>query len=241
MDASDLVDRQAESGVIGTLLFHPEYVAFSDFLSPKYFSERNNGIIYWAIKELFNRGIKTVTDLAIAEQIRENKSAQKVMEEFNLPSVKEMIEYYKLTAGHSLEEYKMFAQTVASYAYKREMSRILDRIQSNCFDPRITMEELSNEAYKEIDQLTTKYVTTFGDVPTLGEEIDYIWKDILERRNNDGTYGIASKYPLFKEYFTYQPGELYVVQARYKQGKSVFLMNETVHMLEGGNIVNGRK
>lgn len=234
MDASELADRQAESGVIGTLLFHPEYVAFSDYLSPKYFSERNNGIMYWAIKELFNSGIKTITDLALAEKIRNNRDAQRVMEEFNLPGVKELIEYYKMTAGNSLEEYKMFAQTVTSYAYKRDMSRAIDKLQSQCFNQNMSMQELSNEAYKEIDGLTTKYVTASGDVAMLGEEIDSIWEDIVSRRSEDGTYGIPSKYPAFKEYFTYQPGELYVVQARYKQGKSVFLMNEVVHMLRGG-------
>lgn len=234
MNASDLVDLQAESGVIGTLLFHPEYVAFTDYLSPKYFSERNNGIMYWAIRELFENGAKTITDVSLADKIRNNRAANRVMEEFNLPSVRETIELYKQVACNSLEEYKMLAHTVTSYAYKRDMSKAVEKIQLNCFDPTTTMHDLSREAYKEIDSLTTKYVAMSGDVTTLGEEIDDIWEDIISRRGEDGTYGIPSKYNLFKEYFTYQSGELYVVQARYKQGKSVFLMNETVHMLRGG-------
>lgn len=234
MDASDLVDLQAESGVIGTLLMHPEYIAHSDYLKPKYFSERNNGIMYWAIHELFNSGLRTITDLALAEKIKTSKKASKVMEDLNLPSVKEQINDYKLMAGNSLEEYKMFAKTVTSYAYKRDMARAIDVLQVKCLDRNITMQELSGEAYRQIDGLTTKYVSASSDVAKLGEQIDDIWEDIVSRRSDDGTYGIPSKFPKFKEYFTYQSGELYVVQAKYKQGKSVFLMNEVVHMLKGG-------
>ena len=46
--------------------------------------------------------------------------------------------------------------------------------------------------------------------------------------------GIPSKYPILNEYFTYETGELVIIQARYKQGKSVFLLNEVVHKLKNG-------
>lgn len=230
----DLVDRQAESGVIGTLLLHPEYIAHSDYLKSKYFSERNNGMLYWAIKELYESGISQITDLALAEKIRSNRHAQKVMEDFNLPTVKEQTEDYKMMAVPSLEEYSMLAQTVTAYAYRRDMAKTIDRLEQNCYNRSLSLSELSNEAYRELDRLANKYVSAAGEVSLLGEEIDDIWNDIVARRSPDGTYGLASKFPLFNEYFTYQPGELYVVQAKYKQGKSVFLMNEVVHMLRGG-------
>ena len=53
-------------------------------------------------------------------------------------------------------------------------------------------------------------------------------------RNEDGTFGIPSKFPSFMDYFTYEPGEMVVVQARRKHGKSVFVMNEVVHKLKNG-------
>lgn len=234
MDANDLADRQAEGGVIGTLLLHPEYIAHTEYLKPKYFSERNNSIMYWAIQELFKSGITTITDLALAEAIRNNKDAQRIMDEFNLPKVQDQVKYYKLLACGSVEEYKMLAQTVVAFSYKRDMARTIDVIQSNCFNSSVSMQELSRGAYHALDKLTSKYVSATDEVSTLGEEIDSIWNDIVSRRGEDGTYGIPSKFPLFRQYFTYQPGELYVVQARFKQGKSVFLMNEVVHMLRGG-------
>lgn len=234
LDTASLVDRQAESGVIGTLLLHPEFIAHTDYLSPKQFSERNNGIMYWAIKDLYASGITTITDLSIAEKIRSNKDANRIIEEFNLPSVSDQIRYYKMTSVNSLEEYKMLANNIVSFAYRRDMARSVDKLESICYDRNLTLQEMGALAYREIDDLTKKYLTASTDVSTLGEEIDEIWEDIVSRRNPDGTYGIPSKFKLLNDYFTYQAGELYVVQAKYKQGKSVFLMNEVVHMLRGG-------
>ena len=57
MDISELSDIQAESCVIGSLIFHPEYVLNSEgFLKPKHFFNVENGCIYWAINSLVNDG-----------------------------------------------------------------------------------------------------------------------------------------------------------------------------------------
>ena len=51
---------------------------------------------------------------------------------------------------------------------------------------------------------------------------------------DNGLYGLPSKYDSFNKYFTYETGELVVIQAKYKEGKSVLLMNEVVHKLKNG-------
>ena len=42
------------------------------------------------------------------------------------------------------------------------------------------------------------------------------------------------KHKILELYFTYQGGELVLVAARRKHGKSIFGMNELVHMLKNG-------
>ena len=59
-DIAELSDIQSESGIIGTLIYHPEYIEHTDFLQPNYFFNLDNGILYWGIRELTRDGIQTI-------------------------------------------------------------------------------------------------------------------------------------------------------------------------------------
>ena len=59
MDITELSDIQSESGVIGTLIYHPEFILHTDYLLPSYFYGVENGCIYWAIQDLYKNGVIT--------------------------------------------------------------------------------------------------------------------------------------------------------------------------------------
>ena len=233
MDIAELSDIQSESGVIGTLIYHPEFILHTDYLQPGYFFGVENGCIYWAIQELYKSGITNIDAYNISNKLQSNKSVQKTIEKYNLPSVQEFIELYKETARHTMEEYKMLADNIVTLAFKRDLVKTLNQLSDNCFNPDYELEKLNNVVYGELDKLTQKYIST-NDIHILGNDIDAIWNEIINRRTSDGMYGIPSKYKLFSDYYTYEPGELVVIQAKYKQGKSVLLMNEVVHKLKNG-------
>lgn len=233
MDITELSDIQSESGIIGTLIYHPEFVLHTDYLLPGYFYGVENGCLYWAIQELYKEGITNIDAYNVSNKLQSNKAVSKTVDKYNLPSVQEFIELYKETARHTIEEYKMLAENVVTLAFKRDLVKTLNQLSSDCFSKDYSLDKLSNVVYAELDKLTQKYVTT-SNVATLGQSIDEIWDEIVSRRTSDGAYGIPSKYKSFLDYFTYEPGELVVVQAKYKQGKSVFLMNEAVHKLKNG-------
>lgn len=229
----ELSDIQSESGIIGTLMFHPEFILHTDYLKPNHFYSIENGCIYWSIQELYKDGITNIDAYNISNKIQSNPQVARTIEKYNLPSVQEWCSLYKETARNSLEEYKMLAKNVSTLAFKRELFKSLNKMTLSCFEAETTLETLSNNVYDEIDRLTENYVTT-EEVRTLGQDIDSIWNDIVNRRSENGLYGIPSKYESFNQYFTYEPGELVVVQAKYKRGKSVLLMNEVVHKLRNG-------
>lgn len=233
MDIAELSDIQSESGVIGTLIYHPEFIAHTDYLKPNYFYGQENACIYWAIQELCHEGIDNIDAYNISNKIHSHKGVQKALDKYNLPSVQEWVELYKSTARHTLKEYKMLAETITTYAYKRDLIKVSNQINKECFDKTLSLEQVGNKAYGHLDDLTQKYITT-TEIHTLGEDIDDIWNEIVQRRTEDGLYGIPSKFKSFSEYFTYEPGELIMLQAKYKQGKSAFLMNEVVHKLKNG-------
>lgn len=46
-DIQKMVDNQAESGVIATLVVHPEFILHSDCLKAGYFYNQDNACVYW--------------------------------------------------------------------------------------------------------------------------------------------------------------------------------------------------
>ncbi len=232
-DISELSDIQSESGIIGTLIYHPEFILHTEYLKPGYFYGVENGCIYWAIQALYNEGITNIDAYNISNKLQSHNAVQRTIEKYNLPSVQEFITLYKETARHTIEEYKMLANNVVTLAFKRDLIKALNEIQSDCFSPEYELDRLNNAVYSELDRLTQKYMVN-DDLQTLGNQLDDIWDEIVNRRTSDGTYGIPSKYSSFMDYFTYEPGELVVIQAKYKQGKSVFMMNEAIHKLRNG-------
>lgn len=230
---AELSDIQSESGVIGTLIYHPEFVLHTDYLKPNYFYGVENGCIYWAIQELYRDGINNIDAYNISNKLQSHKGVSKTIEKYNMPAVQDFMELYKETARHSLEEYKMLADNVVTLAFKRDLVKTLDKVSRSCFKDNVDLDTLNNNIYDELDKLTQKYISS-TEVHTLGAEIDNIWEEICNRRSENGVYGIPSKFNIFNDYFTYETGELVVIQAKYKRGKSVLLMNEVVHKLKNG-------
>lgn len=233
MNITELSDIQSESGVIGSLIYHPEFILHTDYLKPGYFYGVENGCIYWAIQELYKDGITNIDAYNISNKLQSHQGVQKTIEKYNLPAVQEFVELYGETARHTIEEYKMLANNIVTLAFKRDLVKRLNKLISDCYCPTYTLDQLSNITYKELDDVTSKYIAS-TDIRVLGESIDDIWSEIENRRTENGMYGIPSKYPQFNEYFTYENGELVVIQAKYKQGKSVIMMNEVVHKLKNG-------
>lgn len=226
-------DIQSESGVIGTLYYHPDYLVHAEYLKPEHFVNKENRYIYQAIVNLWQEGIRHIDAYNVSSMIQKNATIKMELEQYNLPSMEEMSDMYKNLARHTVEEYKMLAETIVTLAFKRELLATLDKLKVDCRRGEIDLDTLNNNVYRELDGLTQRFMTN-DEIHTLGEKIYDIWSEIVSRRTDDGTYGIPSKFKTFSEYFTYEPGELVVIQAKYKQGKSVFLMNEVVHKLKNG-------
>ena len=233
-DIKELSDIQSESGIIGTLIEHPDYILHSDYLQPNYFANSENSCIYWAIKELSKEGITNIDAYNVSNKLQSHPGVIKELEKYNLPSIQDCLELYKETARNTLEEYQMLANSVVTLAFKRDLVKILNKLSDSCFKKKNeSLDILNNNVYETLEKLTQKYISN-TEIHTLGEDIDSIWEEICSRRSENGIYGIPSKYNIFNDYFTYETGELVVIQAKYKRGKSVFLMNEVVHKLRNG-------
>jgi replicative DNA helicase len=228
-----MVDTQAESGVVSTLVYHPEFILHSEYLKANHFFNKDNGCIYWAIAELYKKGIDNIDAFNISNMLESNTAVMKTIEKYNLPSIQEYIDLCGEAARNTLEEYTMLARKVVEYAYKRDLHRALSETERLCLDVNTDMNALSTKVYDKINVLSERYIAN-QEINTFGEVVDDLWGEVCSRRTENGVYGIPSKFPTVMKYFTYEPGELVLIQGRYKQGKSIFLLNEAMYQLRQG-------
>ncbi len=231
-DIEQISDDQAEAAIIATLMYHPEFALHSESLRPNYFYDKFNASIYWAVLQLLENGVTTIDALNLNNAIASNSAVERLVARYNV-DLQEYIDMSKFAARHTLEEYRLLVNTVITLAFKRDLNKTTGEIQSACYNPDITLGDLSTLVNNKISRITEQYLIT-DDVELFGERVDGLWEDLISRQNNGETYGLPSKFPTLNEYFTYEPGELILLTARMKRGKSAFFLNEAVHKLQAG-------
>lgn len=230
---STMVDVQAEAEVIATLLFHPDFILHTEYLKAKYFYDVFNGSIYWAIQQLYQNGVDNIDAINLMNMLNSNASVKRVVAENNLSNLNEFIDLAQYAARHTLDEYKLAVKTVVTMSFKRDLTKVTRELQSQCLNGDLDIAQLNSLVNKKTNELTEKYLTS-NDIELFGTKVDDLWSQIENRRNESGIYGIPSKYPSIGEYFTYEPGELVLLKARMKRGKSAFFLNEAMHKLKAG-------
>jgi len=233
LDISMISDNQAEAGVIATLVYHPEFILHTDYLKPSYFYNVENGCIYWAIQELYKNGVETIDALNITNMLNSNGAVKKKIEQYNLTNMQEFITMSQYACRHSIEEYKLLVNNVVTMSFKRDLNKISVEIQSKCFNSETNLGELNSIVNNKINKLTEQYVST-NEINLFGNRVEDLWKEVCDRRTENGVYGIPSKFERVNDFFTYEPGELVLLKARMKRGKSAFFMNEAIHKIKNG-------
>lgn len=227
----DLKDIAAETGVISSLLNHPEYILHTDWLRTEHFSQRENGAVYWAINELYKKGITNIDELNLNNQLSSNKAVSRLMESHNLGDISKYMELAKYAARDSLEEYEELCKTVLALAYKRTLYKKSAELQRLCFTSG-DVEETDNKVHRILNDLTEEYLVT-SELKQIGEEADDLLKKIIDKQTEEG-FGIKSKFEIYDEFFRYEKSELIVVASRMKSGKSAMLLNEALHKAKQG-------
>jgi len=231
--ADVIYDSAAESGVVATLVHHPDFILQSEHLKPNHFYNKENGCIYWAIQELFKNGIDKIDAFNIESMINTNSAVKKKIEKFNVKDMQEFLDVCATVSRGTIEEYNLLVETVMTCAFKRDLRNRLVGLTNECSQQDVPLEKLSNDAYKSLAEVTEQFMAS-TTVETFGEKLPELWADIESRRTEDGTSGLPSKFPSINNYFTYENTELVLLKARMKMGKSAFMMNEAIHKLKLG-------
>ena len=84
MRVEDINSLEAESGVITTVIHHPEYIYHSDELLPNHFTDKQNRCVYMAIEKLADKGIKTIDAFNIIESLNSSDSTKRLADELTI-------------------------------------------------------------------------------------------------------------------------------------------------------------
>ncbi len=219
-NVKDINAIESESGIIATLIHHPDYVFQSENLLPEHFIEKTNREVYEAITELARRDIKKIDEFNIREVLKDDTS-------ITIDELQELIEVSGMVARHSLEEYRLMVSKVIDAAFRRDIYERLKECESLCFTGE--SENIEQEIYRVIDDVMLGYSVN-GTIPQFKDVVDDLWKEIEDRQDGKNA-GMAFKFPTLNEYVTIEKGELVVVGALMKSGKSMFLMNCAAQLL----------
>lgn len=225
-----IADKNAEAVVIATLIYHPSWIVHSEFLKPKYFSDTFNACLYWAIQTLTDKGIENIDALNLENVLMSDNGVKHVVSRYNL-NINEYIESANYVAKSTPEEFRLYVTTVIGCAYRRSMDALSRQISGKCYDENVTISDLSRFVTDGIDGLSEQFILTDEMVP-FGEKVTDLWKEIQEDYNGSGIPGFPSKITTLNKYVSFQRGEVVLLVARMKKGKSAYFMNEAIHKVK---------
>ena len=228
MRAEDINSLESESGVIATLIQHPDFIFYSEQLLPTHFTNKENKCMYMAIRNLTRKGIFTIDPYNIISYLNSSEATKEFAGVLSIDKLNELMEMSDVLVRHTVEEYKMLASNVLDAALRRNAFQKLQECEELC--TKDSIEDIEQKIYNAIDDLMLEY-STANEVPQYKDVIDGCWEEIKSRQGN-GYAGIPFKFNTLNEYATIEPGELFIFAAEAKQGKSMMLLNCAIDLLK---------
>lgn len=234
MRASDICDVQSEAGVVASLILNPELSFYSEWLTPRHFTEQTNGYMYYALKELALKKIVKVDAYNIISVLKKDKTVWAVVEDMlDAHNINEFINEAPAIARSTPEEYKVIADNVKDAAFRRDAFQKLRKCEQMCIEGNDR--ELGERIYQEIDSIVMDYESS-ADLLQYKDIVEDIWEDIKNRQSGE-MKSIEFPFPILNEYVVMEPGEIVCFAAPQKTGKSAILLTVCADLLKKGKSV----
>lgn len=229
LDYNDLSSPSAESGVIATLLFQPGYLFHAEQLLPSDFADPNNAAIMWGISELAHNGVQSIDEFQLTNILNSNKAAENNIRKISSQDIKTIFELAGYAARHSIEEFLTLVHDIEGYKTKRELYRSAQRLQSACLSGTVDADGLESMLYSMVDNHNVLNNRN-KPIEIFGKKMDILWDEQVKRQQ-----GLIKSIPMhigvLNDFTTLEAGELVLIGAPAKAGKSAFLLSATLDML----------
>lgn len=213
-------DADFEKNVLGAMLIDPgarcvflQSLAPDDFFSP--FSRR----VFLAIQKLQMLGADEISAPAVANVLNDDGLNGA------FDQISKLLDFAVMPSDPDF-----YADKLRSYAARREMIKIADRINTSARDMHRPADEILNEIQAALSAV--KLTSKTGNLLTACE-LAVSAVDLIEerRQGNREALGIPSGFIDLDEIITgFQPGEYYLLAARPSVGKTAFALNCMLNM-----------
>ena len=212
----------SEKAVIGSMIMDADaVVAASEMITGDDFYQRQYGILFDAMVELYNEG-KPVDVLTLQERLK----MKDVPEEFSsIEFISELVSSVPTSAN-----VRHYAQTVSDDATLRRLIRVNEEIANTCYQHRESLDEIMNTTEKRIFDVLQKK-STDEYVPIKDVVLSVIDKIEAAARHKGTVTGLATGfYDLDYKTSGLQPSDLILIAARPSMGKTAFVLNLAQYM-----------
>lgn len=229
----DMSRVESEAGIIATLIHHPDFSFYSEQLLPNHFTNKENRLIYQALRSLAQSGVQTIDPYIIVQELQSKEATRRFADDLSVDQLYTLIENSDILCRDSVEAYMVLVNNVLDAAFRRDTYQQLKECQRLCLQP--TEANIEQKIYKMLDDVMMEFSAT-NDVPPYKDVVDKYWNEI-QSRQSAGYSGIPFKFPALNDYATIERGELFIFGAEQKQGKSMMLLNCAVDLLRQGYAV----
>lgn len=208
---------EAEKAVIGSMIMDADaVVAASEIITGDDFYQRQYGIIFDSMLELYNEG-KPVDVLTLQERLK----IKDVPEEFSsVEFISELVSSVPTSAN-----VRHYAQTVSENATLRRLIHVNEEIANACYQHKESVEDIMNITEKRIFDVLQKK-TADDYVPIKDVVLSVIDKIEAAARHKGTVTGLATGfYDLDYKTSGLQPSDLILIAARPSMGKTAFVLN----------------
>ena len=213
---------EAEQSVIGSMIMDSEAImTASEILASEDFYQRQYGILFDAMVELYNEG-KAVDLVTLQDRLKEKDVPPEVA---SLEFVKDILDSV-YTSAHI----RQYASIVHEKAMLRRLIRTTEGIANACYAGKESMEDIFVDTEKQIFDIIQQ--NTSGEyVPIKDVVLNALDKIEMASRTKGNVTGIPTGF-IDLDYKTagFQPSDLILVAARPSMGKTALVLNIAQHM-----------
>lgn len=213
---------EAEQSVIGSMMMDSEAImTASEILTSEDFYQRQYGILFDAMVELYNEG-KAVDLVTLQDRLKEKDVPPEVA---SLEFVKDILDTV-YTSAHI----RQYATIVHEKAMLRKLIRTTEGIANTCYAGKESMEDIFVDTEKQIFDIIQQ--NTFGEyVPIKDVVLNVLDKIEMASKTKGNVTGIPTGF-IDLDYKTagFQPSDLILVAARPSMGKTALVLNIAQHM-----------
>ena len=213
---------EAEQSVIGSMLMDREaIISASEIITGADFYQRQYGIVFDAIVELFNEG-KPVDLVTLQDRLKEK----------DVPPEISSLEFFRdiMAMAPIVVNIKAYAGIVRDKAVLRRLIKVSEEIEGLCYGGREKLEDILAHTEKTVFDLLQS--RSSGDfVPIRQVALNVLERIEAASKSSSTVTGIATGF-IDLDYRTsgFQPSDFVLIAARPSMGKTAFVLNVVEHV-----------